>query len=151
MLKKIKRNNAYIVYQKNEHGFTFFSVLVTLTILFTTLPLLGYLLKSVSYSSNYDDISVYHFFHYLQNDVTNAIEYEVKGDKISMQLQGEDEAMASIGQYNQLIRRQVNGKGHEIYLRDVKDFTVTSLAYGFHVSILTLQGEHYEKTIVFSN
>ncbi|HLR41589.1 MAG TPA: ComGF family competence protein [Virgibacillus sp.] len=151
MLKKGKKNYAYMAYRKNEQGFTFFSMLVTITILFTTLPLLGFLLKSVNYSSNYDDVAVHQFFHFLQNDVTDSIGYDVRDDMITLHVPGEEEAIASIGQYKQLVRRQVDGKGHEIYLRDIKDFTITSLAYGFHVSILSLQGEHYEKTIVFYN
>src|SRR5699024_3004794 len=151
MLKKGKKNYAYMAHRKNEQGFTFFSMLVTITIWFTTLPLLGYLLKSVNYSSNYDDVPVQQFFHFLQNDVTNSFDYDVRDDTITLHIPGEEEAIASIRQYKQLVRRQVDGKGHEIYLQDIKDFTITSLAYGFHVSILSLQGEHYEKTIVFYN
>src|SRR5699024_9530170 len=151
MLKKGKKNYAYMAYTKNEQGFTFFSMLVTITILFTTLPLLGFLLKSVIYSSIYDVVAVHQFFHFLQNDVTDSIGYDVRDDMITLHVPCVEAAIASIGQYKQLVRRQVDGKVHEIYLRDIKDFTITSLAYGFHVSILSLQGEHYEKTIVFYN
>src|SRR5699024_2236227 len=133
MLKKGKKNYAYMAYRKNEQGFTFFSMLVTITILFTTLPLLGFLLKSVNYSSNDDDVAVHQFFHFLQNDVTDSIEYDIEDDMITLHIPGKEETIASIGQYKQLVRRQVDGKGHEIYLRDIKDFTIKSLAYVYHV------------------
>lgn len=146
---------VYTVYRKNEQGFTFFSMLLTMTILFITLPLLAYLLQTANYSSNYNEISTQHFFSFLQNDVIHANDYTVKDDTIELTVQEkcekEDAVIATFEQYGKLIRRQVDGSGHEFYLRDVEDFTVKLLSYGMHVNILTLQGEHYEKTIVFYN
>lgn len=146
---------VYTVFQKNEQGFTFFSMLMTMAILFITLPLLAYLLQTVNYSSNYDEISTQQFFSFLQNDVIHASDYTITNDTIELTVQEqgdkEDATFASFEQYGQLIRRQVDGSGHEIYLRDIEDFTVNSLPYGFHVNVLTLKGEHYEKTIVFSD
>lgn len=140
-------------FRKNEQGFTFLSMLLTVTILFTTLPLLAYLIKSVNYSSNYDEIAVQQFFNFLQNDVIHATSYQIENGVIKLVLpnesKNEDDEIASFQKYDTLIRRQVDEGGHEIYLRDIEDFTVTSLAYGFHVTILSLQGERYEKTIVF--
>src|SRR5699024_8171544 len=113
MLKKGKKNYAYMAYRKNEQGFTFFSMLVTITILFTTLTLVVLLIKPINYSSTYDDLAVHQFLHFLQNDVTDSIGYDVRDDMITLHVPGEEEAIASIGQYKQLVRRQVDGKGHE--------------------------------------
>src|SRR5690625_1859788 len=103
MLKKRKKNYAYMAYRKNEQGFTFYYMLVTITILCMTLHLLGFLLLSVIYSSHHDDVAVRLLFHFVLNDVTHSIDYHVTDHIVTLPLPGEEEAIASIGQSKQLV------------------------------------------------
>lgn len=123
------------------------SMLLTISILFMSLPLLSYLTKSVTYTSNYEEINIQQFFQFLRDDVIKATGYKVSTNAITLDLQ--DGKKASIELYKELIRRRVDYEGHEIYLRDVKEVVFTPLPYGIHVIVTSLQGADYEKTIIF--
>lgn len=110
------------------------------------LPLLAYLLKSVNFSSNYDELSIYQFFTFFRNEFIEATEYDVTSRKITLYLQ--DGRRAAFELYNNLIVRRVDG-GFEVYLRDVQDIRFIPLSYGVQIIVTSLQGDQYEKTIVF--
>jgi competence protein ComGF len=134
-------------FQKNEHGFTFYTVLFSLAVIIMCIPLYGAILKSIKDHSYYDEISIQQVFYFIQQDVIQAINYRVDNEKIYLTLIDGD--TVTIEQYGPVVRRQVNGQGHEIYLRDIQDFKVQSLDYGFSLSITSSKGEYYEKTITF--
>ncbi|WP_158701707.1 ComGF family competence protein [Lentibacillus sp. Marseille-P4043] len=131
---------------RTERGFTFLTLLLTVTILFMTLPFISYLIKSAAYSTNYQEESIQQFLYFLRDDVIKATDYAVTPTAIKLIIN--DEETVTIEQYETLIRRQVNGQGHEIYLRDVEEVSFTSLPYGIHAKITSIQGETYEKQII---
>lgn len=132
---------------QNEQGFTFLNMLMTIAILLITLPLLSFLLKSSLYSSNYNHLSVQQFFHFIQNDVILSTDYSISNNEISLELP--NDYSVSIKKFGRLIHRQVDGRGHEIYLRDIQDMELSPLPYGFIVKLTMLEGDYYEKTITF--
>lgn len=134
---------------KNEFGFSFASILLTITLIFITLPFAAYLLDNLTYSSQQEAISVQQFVFYLRDELIQSESYKMNKSSISYKIN--DEEIGKISKYGDLIRRQVNNKGHEIYLRDIKDFSLESSTYGIHVVITTLSGEKYEETIILSN
>ncbi|WP_042145917.1 competence type IV pilus minor pilin ComGF [Paucisalibacillus sp. EB02] len=134
-------------YQKNEQGFTFYTLLFALTILIMCIPLYGAILKTLKENSSYNEISIQQVFHFIQQDVIKAINYRAESGKIYLNLYNGE--TVTIEQYGNLIRRQVDGQGHEIYLRNIQDFQVQTLEYGFNVYITSSEGEQYEKTITF--
>ncbi|MEC5422262.1 ComGF family competence protein [Virgibacillus sp. C22-A2] len=138
---------VYTPFYQNNRGFTFISTLLLIIILALTLPFAGYLLKASSYTVNPDEISIQLFFQFLRNDMINATDYQVSSSSLSLNLDNGN--TATIGSYNNQIRRQVNGLGHEVYLQNVKEWNLIPLSYGFHATITSLEGEIYEKTIVF--
>ncbi|MFD1038476.1 competence type IV pilus minor pilin ComGF [Virgibacillus byunsanensis] len=147
MLKIKLKNTVFTAIVKIEKGFTILSVLLSITVLFITLPFAAYLVKTANIPTNYEELSIQQFFIFLRDEMIiatdivvypNTIEYTVKNG-----------SQVTIEKYDNIIRRQVIGKGHEIYLRDVSDVTFTSLSYGIHVSITSLEGEHSEKDIIF--
>lgn len=130
----------------NEKGFTFLSVLLMISIIFLTLPLISFLIKSINYQSNYDAMSVQQFFYFLRDDMIASTDVSsVQSNTIS--LNHYDGSIVTFEKYEGLIRRQVDGQGHEVYLREVKDVNFKTARNGIHVSITTMQGEQYEKTI----
>ncbi|MGY0692927.1 competence type IV pilus minor pilin ComGF [Virgibacillus sp. FSP13] len=146
MSKNEKKRSAYMGIARTEHGFTFLTLLLTVTILFMTLPFISYLIKSATYSTNYQEESIQQFLYFLRDDVIKATDYAVTPEAIKLRIN--DEQTVTIEQYGTLIRRQVNGQGHEIYLRDVEEVLFTSLPYGIHAKITSIQGETYEKQII---
>ncbi|MEW9677522.1 ComGF family competence protein [Lentibacillus sp. L22] len=149
MLKQNKRLSAYMAIRrnKNKNGFTFITLLVTITILFTTLPFTAYFLQSIDPYSHDQERAIQQFFYFLRDDVLQATDYAVTPTKLT--LKDKNQTTITIEQYQNLIRRQVKGKGHEIYLREVKKVLFEKLPYGIKVSITSAQGETYEKSIMF--
>ncbi|WP_092492574.1 competence type IV pilus minor pilin ComGF [Virgibacillus salinus] len=132
---------------QNEKGFSFLSVILTSTILFIIIPFTGYLLNGVNFTSNYEELSVQQFYYFLRDDVIKSTDIKVEPTKII--LNQHDGSVVTIEKYQDLIRRQVNSEGHEIYLRHVQNINYKSTAYGFHASITSTKGENFEKTIIF--
>lgn len=145
MLKRNKKKSVYMDPLQNETGFTFLTLLVTLTIFCVTIPFAAYLLQSVDHSTYQEEIAVQLSFQFLRDDLLEATDYGVTKDKITL-TRSEDEKV-TIEQYENQIRRRVRG-GNEIYLRDVQNVSFKKQPYGIHASITTEQGETYEKTII---
>ncbi|MBP1950356.1 competence protein ComGF [Virgibacillus litoralis] len=132
---------------QNEKGFSFLSAILTISILFILIPFTGYLLNGVNYTSNYEELSVQQFYFFLRDDVIKSTDIIVEPTKII--LNQHDGSVVTIEKYQDLIRRQVDSEGHEIYLRHVQNIFFKSSEYGFHASIISTKGEQYEKTIIF--
>lgn len=135
---------VYTVYLKGENGFSLLSILFAMTILFMSMPFIVYLIKASFYTSYYEELSVQQFFHFMQDELIMAEYYEVDRHVVSFFVDGETVTMDKHGSN---IRRQVSGKGHEIFLRDVQAITFNSVSFGVQIQVTTLEGEHYEKTI----
>ncbi len=138
---------AYMEKRKSEQGFTFVSLLIALSILALILPLTGHLLQAASFPDQKEELTIRQFFLFLRNDMINARDYEIDSQEIKLVLDSDE--IATIEKYGLHIRRQVDGKGHEIYLRDIRDVHFSKLPYGMRVSITSSEGEQYEKTIIF--
>jgi competence protein ComGF len=138
-----------MVFLKREKGFTFLQLLIAITFLSVSLPFLGYLLNAAAYHNNYNEISVQQFFQYIRNDVIHSTGYQISSNPPQIILELEDGKTAMIEPYQDLIRRHVDGRGHEVYLRDVKEIQLDNLDYGFRLQITTSKGEEYEKSFVF--
>jgi competence protein ComGF len=149
MQKKEMNHFVSTGFQNNEKGFTFIHLLIAITILSIFLPFLGYLLNAAAYNNNYSEISVQQFFQYLRNEVIQAVDYRVRPSQSRLFLELENGGTATIEQYGSLIRRQVNGTGHEVYLRNVAQVDFSNIDYGFQISITTSEGEFHEKSFVF--
>lgn len=147
MLGKKGKQFVYMVTHRNEKGFTFLSMLVVTVIIFTTLPLLAYLVNAVTYHSNYDELNIQQFLYFLRDEFMLATDYSVTKNKIVFY--ESNTKNVSFERYSNIILRRVNGTGYDIYLRDLQDLQFTDLSYGIHVEITSLEGKTYEKTIVY--
>lgn len=146
MLGKKLKQFVYTVLDQSEKAFTLLSMLVMIAILFTTLPLLAYLISSTTYTTSYDEISTRQFFNFLNDELMLATDYSVSKNKLI--LDDLDGNKISFERYNNVILRKVDEEGHDIYLRDVQTIGFTDLLYGIHVEVTSLEGETYEKTII---
>ncbi|WP_222928570.1 ComGF family competence protein [Oceanobacillus piezotolerans] len=132
-------------YHRTEQGFSFITLFVAIAIISMTLPFIGYLINSVHHQSNYEELAVHHFFQLIRDEVIHAKKTLIQEEKLT--LIQEDDSVVSFSLYQDVIRRQLDGRGHEIYLRDVKAFQVTSYTYGVRIKVTNLLGDTYEKTI----
>ncbi len=147
MLGKKAKQFVYTVLDKREDAFTLLSMLMIITILFTMLPLLAYLINSIAYTSSYDELSTQQFFNFLRDELMLATDYSISKNKIVLDdLEGKK---VSFERYNNVILRRVDGLGHDIYLRDVQAIDFTDISYGVQVEITSLRGETYEKSIIY--
>jgi|SRR5690625_1790739 len=143
----IKRKQfVYMDLNKSEQGFTLLSMLMVITILFITLPLLAYLINAITSTTSYDELSIQQFFHFLRDELMLATDYSVSKNKVIFEeLDGNK---VSFERYHNVILRKLNGQGHDIYLRDIQEINFTDISYGIQVKIISLEGETYEKSIV---
>lgn len=131
----------------NKAGFTFLETLMSLTVITISIPFLLYLIANTTYTSQIDMLSTEQFFIFIRNEIMESKAVEISGN--TLKFKGNDNRTVTINQYNTLIRRQVAGMGHEIFIRDVQDFRLTELDYGVLVAVTTLEGETYERTFRF--
>lgn len=143
-MSKIEVNkSAYTVYQ-TERGFTFIEAMIMLMVVSITMPFLLYFIQYIKVES-YDDINVLQLYSFIRDHAIKSETVYVQDNTLYFQLPtGET---ASIEHYNDLVRRQVEGQGHEIYARNIKEFTLQPYDYGIKVIVTTNEGNTYEKVI----
>src|SRR5690625_2921511 len=85
LVKGIYANETHTkIISENDHenGFTFVSILFALVAISITIPLLMYLLELSIYQDNHEDISVFHFFHFFQDDFFLTQEYKIVDNQL---------------------------------------------------------------------
>ena len=144
MSNKKKKKHAYSGTLRNQKGFTLLSLLLTISIVFITVPFLEYITKSLDYTTNYIDLSYYQLFHFMRDDIIRSTDYSIDGRTLSLNtIAG---TTVSYDQYKDIVRRQVDGAGHEIFIqKNVADLSFEKLSYGVKAIITTEDGEVYEK------
>ncbi|HLR73065.1 MAG TPA: ComGF family competence protein [Pseudogracilibacillus sp.] len=130
---------------KNESAFTFLEMMIVLSIIIITFPFITFLLEKIHDEDYNETVSVNQFFNYLQKDAFKAREVYHDGNKLYFVINEYDTAL--IEPYEDVIRRRVNYRGHEIYLRDVEKVHIQPKAFGYHYTIVTTKGESYDKII----
>lgn len=133
--------------KNSEHGFTLLSNLLAIFIIGLILPFIINLYQATGNSPSYTkEISIQQFFQFLRDDLANSESYDVENERLILTLY--DGTPTTIEKYKDLIRRQVEGKGHEIYLRDIKSVLFEKLTYGIKTTITSFEGDKYVKHIV---
>ncbi|WP_156290735.1 competence type IV pilus minor pilin ComGF [Oceanobacillus salinisoli] len=147
MLEKKQKHSVFMGCLKIEKGFSYVTMLLAITIISMTLPFIGYLIQATSQlSSNYHELSTQQFFQFLRDELIQSTEVNIYNNKMKL-TQGE--TIATIEHYEDVIRRQVDGTGHEILLRDVQNADFRRSPYGITIQITNSKGEIYDKNIVF--
>ena len=119
---------------------------MTLGVIIITLPLLAQVITLITVPSSYDELSMQQFFYFLRDEVSIADDINVNQDVLILKLVNGD--TITFKKYKDLVIRQVDGKGYDVYLRNVKEINFRRLFYGVHTTITSLEGEQYEKNIV---
>lgn len=149
MPNKSAKHTVYMPILTNEKGFTFIITLAMIAILVMTLPFLSYTIRIVHPNTSYDELSVNEFYRFIRDELIQTHTFSVIDNKLYL-LQ-EKERVSVISKYNDQIRRQVDDKGHEIYLRDVAAADFIENDYGIKIVITNKKGTTYERTFSFYN
>jgi competence protein ComGF len=65
-----------------------------------------------------------------------------------IEIEAVDHTMSSYDQYQQIIRRQKNGTGHDIALQNVRDVQFSSISFALlTIKVTDLKGVTYEKNL----
>ncbi|SNS57813.1 competence protein ComGF [Bacillus sp. OK838] len=116
--------NPFVMLRKND-GFTMIEMLFSLMILMTTSLFVLELFSTIH--TQVRSIDKLHpkewevFTMQMQQEVRSSIEQDVMGNKLYL-LSGEQ--LSSIEQYEDKVRRRVNGMGHEVILQNISEFQV---------------------------
>lgn len=134
----------------DNRGFSLISHLLMLTLILITFPFISYMLQSIETPSAKEELSVHQFFQFIRDDVIRSLHAVATHDKLVLSIPSElNEQTIIYEQYGNLIRRQVNGQGFEVYVRNIAELYFQPLEFGFKIIITTSSGEQYEKTISF--
>lgn len=142
-----KKKYVYTEWRNDERGVTYISLLFGLLVISLFVPIIQILWTHFTVEPLKDDIKIQQFYILLRNEMLQA--KSVTHDERVIYLQLETDELATISQYKDVIRRQVDGKGHEIYLRNVANFKLIPHNYGVNVQVESSEGNKYEKTIAF--
>lgn len=83
----------------------------------------------------------------MRDDLLRSNSFIIEDQSIS--LEALDGTTVTYEKYQTLIRRQVNGTGHEVFIRDIKTLSFEKISYGIKARITTMNGEVYEKNLNF--
>src|SRR5699024_8983237 len=122
---------------------TLLSALVSLSIIVMMLPFFSMTLKLMQNNHHEYTIDVEHFFTFLRDDIIDATDIRVSNSTLTLHLS--TNKVASYSLYEQVFRRQIQNKGHEIYIRNIKDVHFTLNDHSILVELKTTNGEHYTK------
>jgi len=134
---------------KNNDGFSMISMLLSISLLALSLPFIGYIIKALQYESAYEALSIHQFFILLRDELSEAQQVHVNPHTIHYVSSPSNTPtkIASISQYKQLIRRQLDGRGHEVYVQDIKSIYFEKTKAGIKVTVYGREGGLYEKNI----
>lgn len=131
----------------NQKGFSLISMLLALMIIFLSVPLLAQALYLVNHGTTYDELSMQQYTFTMRDEFALATDYYIKDN--SLYLVKLDADQVNFYQLDDNLIRRVNGKGHEIFLRNIQNVEFTDVDYGVKIKLTSLEGYIYEKTIAF--
>lgn len=146
MLKNVQKNVAFTEFLKYEDGFTLINSLLRLFLISISLPILVFVFTKIKVISNEESLMVNQLFFILQNESFTAEDVYQIGNRLYFKLNHVE--VATIEQYNNVLRRRVDNRGHEIYLRNIQSFHLEPLNYGINIKIETEKGDIYERTLI---
>lgn len=124
----------------SSNGFTLVEMLIVLAIFFAcaaSFPLLyDSLYRTIESGKTEKNTEWELFVIQLRNELHMSKDWHVMGRQLRYFSLEENDSMISISKYEDKIRRQVNGKGHEIMLQNVKsaDFSLEGGKVYIHVT-----------------
>jgi competence protein ComGF len=141
----LERQKAFVTRRK-DNGFTMIEMLFSLVI-FMMISLLAVQIFSVMHTNllkkNQINLKEWEMFSMqMQNEIRNSTDQSVVDNKLYVVVNG---SLATIEYYQNMVRRQVEGRGHEIMLQNVSDFQVKQEGTYIVVQVTDAEGHQYNR------
>jgi len=134
----------------NDRGFTLLETIITFSLLVIIVlisssslhPFVQNNVKNCSLNALEWD----NFIFKLQNDINTGI--RVTRSLHRLEIEAADHSISSYEQYQQIIRRQKNGTGHDIALQNIKDLQIYPISCALlTIKVTDLKGVIYERNL----
>ncbi|WNB93560.1 ComGF family competence protein [Bacillus sp. NEB1478] len=132
MKKNIKPVLPIFKTVKRENGTTLLEVIIALGVMLlltSLIPLLLIPIQKAPSSSQLEDTIL--FFSMLGKEIREASSIEIQNDQLI--ITEDDGNVMSFSKYHSLIRKQINGLGHEVWLQNIRSLEVEILSEDFIV------------------
>jgi len=133
-----------------QKGFTLIETVLTFfyfILLVSFFPVLVTSLFEPVRTTSMEPIEVQLFFHELYTDLSIASNVSITRNGFIFDTPYQQRV--SYDMYHHLIRRQVQGKGHDVRLQHVSSMDIKQTAYYLTVKVTGKDGEEYEKTFLY--
>ncbi|MFP7253287.1 competence type IV pilus minor pilin ComGF [Terribacillus goriensis] len=129
----------------NNKGFTLLEAIIALGILILILVSVPPLLTPLVRDTKSEAVSVRQALHFISMEVHKGVAVNTAEDKLY--IQDQQGRTAVFEQYKDMIRRQVDEKGHEIYLHHIEDLEFNQDDSSIVITVKGKEGLSYEKRI----
>lgn len=129
----------------NNKGFTLLEAIIALGILILILVSVPPLLTPLVQDTKSEAVSVRQALHFISMEVHKGVAVNTAEDKLY--IQDQQGRTAVFEQYKDMIRRQVDEKGHEIYLHHIEDLEFIQDDSSIVITVKGKEGLSYEKRI----
>ncbi|SNZ10805.1 competence protein ComGF [Terribacillus aidingensis] len=128
-----------------DKGFTLLEALISLGILVLIVSTLPLLLTPLQHEANAEAVSIRQGLYFISLEIYKGNNIKAADGKLYVQNQQGQTAVFE--KYKNMIRRQVNGKGHEVYLHRIQDWKVIQYGDTIVITIKANKDELYEKRL----
>ena len=136
--KKVKINKP------GQEGFTLLEALFILFVSLTMMMFIPGLIKLMN-DQHFNPHEPELFFYQLNQEVREAMTFKIKQNDLILNLANGEQI--TIEKYGSVIRRQVNGRGHEVFLQNVKNVSFYRRNHGVKVVVNMKNGEVIQKRL----
>ncbi|MBP0724492.1 ComGF family competence protein [Bacillus sp. RG28] len=145
-MRKIK----FAQLSRNDSGFTLLETIITFSLLVIIVSISSSSLHPFIQNNIKNDslnaLEWENFIFKLQNDINTGIRVTVSLHRL--EVEAADHSISSYEQYQQIIRRQKNGTGHDIALQNIKDLQIYPLSFALlTIKVTDLKGVTYERNL----
>ncbi|WP_194287412.1 competence type IV pilus minor pilin ComGF [Gracilibacillus oryzae] len=144
MLNRRLKQSAFILTKNKEAGFTLISLLVSIIITMTILAFSMQILHVILTQNSSHSFQTLQFFHFVEDELLGSQQFFRDDNKLA--IINENNEKVTYSRYGNLVRRQVNGRGHEIMLRNIAEYTLEDTANNqILLRVETEGGQLFEK------
>ncbi|WP_173916156.1 competence type IV pilus minor pilin ComGF [Halobacillus sp. Marseille-Q1614] len=131
----------------SSHGFTLLETIMTLTVLSILLSFCLPILKLYDSPAYTEEMSAFQYFTFIQDELNTSKAWTVKNEELL--ITDPENRLIKISKYNQDIRRQVNGTGHELLLQQIISHSFIKEENQLIIRLSFEEGRVYEKVVYF--
>ncbi|MDR7072714.1 ComGF family competence protein [Fictibacillus barbaricus] len=151
MEKNIKRVPLICKVVKSERGYTLLEVIIALGVLLmltSIIPLFLIPLQKAPPISQLEDTIL--FFSMIGKEIREASAIEIQNNQLN--LAADNGNVTSFSKYHSLIRKQVNGMGHEVWLQNINSLEINRRSENFiEIEIIDSLDQKYHRVFQTMN